>query len=133
MKYDDKFLLSRYKPGTMDFLETRFLRDAAGADNKDWQRLLALEDRRSFAREHVRDNPISGSLSMAFLPVAEMLYKGARSAVGKDPGGRSGFFDPMANIGAGWTGLGQGVSDLFRDWFSNGNGSQEDPLMDLYL
>jgi len=102
-----------YRPGEMTFQEVRDARHDAGND-LDAQRKLALEDRRSFAREFVRDNPLVGIPSMAVLPPAEMAYKGARSALGMDPGGRSGFFDPMANIGAGWTGLGQGIEDLLK-------------------
>lgn len=99
-----------YRPGEMSFDEVRAARERT--KNPEDQKKLALEDRRAFAREYVRDNPITGIPAMAVLPPLEMAYKGGRAALGMDPGGRSGFFDPMANIGAGWTGMGQGAMDL---------------------
>ena len=107
----DRMLFARYKPGEMTFSEVRNARHDAGPDAVEWQRRLALEDRRAFARELIRDKPWLAPALAALIP-AEQLYKGGRVALGMKPGGRSGYFDPWANIGAGWTGIGQGMLDF---------------------
>lgn len=73
------------------------------------QRLLALEDRRAFAREYVQDNPYIGPFSMLLLAPAEQVYKGAQHLRGKQVG-RSGFFAPAANIGAAYQGVLEGMA-----------------------
>lgn len=109
----ERFLSDKYKPGAMNFVDTRILRGMLGPNNKEWQRRLALEDRRSFAREQVAENPLY-AVPLSVMVPGEMAYKAARHYLGKNPGGRSGYFDPLANIGAGWTGIGQGMLDFFK-------------------
>ena len=148
MNFDPVFeqnMLDLYRPGEMSFADVRRARRHA-AGSKDWQRLLALEDRRAFARDEVRgytneggkSGDLWGSLrsipAMIGLPVAEQAAKGSQAALeglnefyngitstdsdwGFHPSGRSGFFDPVANIAASWHGVGQGLSDLVKGWF----------------
>lgn len=92
-----------------DFLEVRRLRGLA--QTLEDQRRLALEDRRAFAREYVRDYPIRGTLAMLALAPAEQVYKGIQHLRGRQIG-RSGFFDPLANIGAAYRGVGEGLVTL---------------------
>ena len=143
MKLDEnleRHLLSMYKPGEMTLKETQDARYDAGKDNKDWQRLLALEDRRSAVREITRDNPLLGVPMGLFLAPGEMAVKGVDAGIRelgfdgvyKYPG-RSGFFDPLANIGAGFTGLGQGLMDFFKDKFGRTGQAEMDALNDLVL
>lgn len=73
------------------------------------QQLLALEDRRAFAREYTQARPIVGPFSMMLLAPAEQVYKGAQALRGKKVG-RSGFFDPLANIGAAYQGTLEGLA-----------------------
>jgi hypothetical protein len=77
------------------------------------QRALALEDRRAFAREYVQRNPVQGSLAMLVLPPAEQVYKGVNHLVGREVG-RSGFFAPLANIGAAYQGALEGLATRGR-------------------
>lgn len=92
-----------------DFSEVRRQRDLAQA--LEDQRRLALEDRRAFAREYVRDYPIRGTLAMLALAPAEQVYKGVQHLRGRQIG-RSGFFAPLANIGAAYRGVGEGLVTL---------------------
>lgn len=124
MKWGDE-VRKMYQPGTMDFKTTRTARDFAG-DDKRWQRRLALEDRRSFARESVAAAPWE-ALGLAALAPAEMGMKFAYEHTKGTPlafdgeryMGRSGYFDPWANVGATWTGIGQGLSDFITGMFSS--------------
>ncbi len=124
MKWDEE-VRRMYQPGTMNFKTTRTARDFAGKD-LEWQRRLALEDRRSFAREQVAQAPWE-ALGLAALAPAEMGVKWAQEHTKGTPlafggerfMGRSGYFDPMANIGASWTGIGQGLSDFISGMFSS--------------
>ena len=93
------------------FNEVRRLRDRATALEE--QRRLALEDRRAFAREYVRDYPVTGTLAMLLLPPAEQAYKGLQHLRGREVG-RSGFFAPAANIGAAYTGIAEGLATRGR-------------------
>lgn len=105
----DDFYMSRRQPADTgpSFDEVRALRKQA--KTLEEQRLLALEDRRAFAREYVQDNPILGPFSMALLAPAEQVYKGVQHLRGKQVG-RSGFFAPAANIGAAYQGVIEGLS-----------------------
>lgn len=94
-----------------DFAEVRRQREQAAT--LDAQRLLALEDRRAFAREYVRDNPLTGLPAMAILPPAEQAYKGINHLLGRQIG-RSGFFAPLANIGAAYQGALEGLATRNR-------------------
>lgn len=93
------------------FAEVREMRERA--KTLEEQRLLALEDRRAFAREYVQDRPITGSIAMTLLPPAEQLYKGANALIGRNIG-RSGYFAPMANIGAAYQGALEGLATRKR-------------------
>lgn len=90
-----------------DFSEVRRQRELA--DTLEAQRLLALEDRRAFARDYVRDSPIMGLAAMALLPPAEQAYKGINHLFGRQVG-RSGYFAPLANIGAAYQGALEGLA-----------------------
>lgn len=94
-----------------DFDEVRRQRELA--KTLDEQRALALEDRRSFAREYVQAKPISGTLAMLMLPPVEQAYKGVQHLRGREVG-RSGFFAPMANIGAAYQGTLEGLATRGR-------------------
>ncbi len=89
----------------LDFATVRAMRDKA--TTLEQQRYLALQDRRAFAREYVRDNPVTGPLAILFLSPAEQVVKAAGFRRG-----RSGFFAPLANIGAGYTGALEGLATL---------------------
>lgn len=110
----------QYDPGIMTLRETSDMRHDVGS-NLIGQRRGALEDRRSSTREIMRDNPLVG-LGMMLGAPAEMLvkYYGDKTKgtplAGPEQSymGRSGYFDPMANIGASWTGGGQGINDLYQ-------------------
>lgn len=109
----------------MGILEDYYLDRRATADNApsfdeirrqrelaktlEQQRLLALEDRRAFAREYVQDNPYIGPFSMMLLAPAEQAYKGVQHLRGREVG-RSGFFAPLANIGAAYQGVLEGMT-----------------------
>lgn len=107
------------------FAEVRRMRDEA-EDDRAAQRRLALEDRRAFAREFTRDHgPLAAAVLAPLIP-AEVAVKGAatlaRPVVDRvAPGllspvlGRSGFNHPLRALGAGYTGLLQGLND--RGWF----------------
>lgn len=109
-----------YDPGNMSGHAARFSRDDVG-DNLIAQRRLALEDRRGATRDIMRENPFAGLAMMVAAPV-EMAakYYGDKTKgtplAGPEQSymGRSGYFDPMANIGAAWTGGGQGIGDLYE-------------------
>lgn len=90
-----------------DFVEVRRLRDKA--KTLEEQRLLALEDRRAFAREYTQDRPFIGPFSIALLAPAEQAYKAVQHARGRQVG-RSGFFAPLANIGAAYQGIAEGLA-----------------------
>ncbi len=110
----------QYDPGQMTFHQARQARNDVG-NNLVAQRRGALEDRRSSTREIMRDNPAHGLGMMVASPV-EMLvkYYGDKTKgtplAGPEQSymGRSGYFDPMANVGAAWTGGGQGIKDLYQ-------------------
>lgn len=89
------------------FDEVRQLR--AKAATLDAQRLLALQDRRAFAREYVQDNPLTGPIAIGLLSPAEQVYKGVNHLAGRQIG-RSGFFSPLANIGAAYQGVLEGIA-----------------------
>lgn len=89
------------------FTDIRLQRERAITPEE--QRLLALEDRRAFAREYVQANPLTGSIAMGLLVPAEQAYKGVNHLLGRQIG-RSGFFNPLANIGAGYTGILEGLA-----------------------
>lgn len=93
--------------GAPNFAQVRAMREQALTPEE--QQLLALEDRRSFAREYVQENPIRGTLAMAILPPAEQIYKGVNSMLGRKIG-RSGYFAPLANIGAAYQGALEGLA-----------------------
>lgn len=88
------------------FAEVREMRERA--KSLEEQRLLALEDRRAFAREYVQADPITGTLAMVVLPPAEQAYKGVNALLGRQIG-RSGYFAPLANIGAAYQGALEGL------------------------
>lgn len=73
------------------------------------QRLLALEDRRAFAREYTQEHPFIGPFSMMVLAPGEQVYKGVQHLRGKEIG-RSGLFAPLANIGATYQGALEGLA-----------------------
>jgi hypothetical protein len=87
------------------FWETRRKREHAD-QGQEAQQPLALEDRRSYAREITRDHGMLGALNMAVAVPGEQVVKAAGYRQG-----RAGFFDPLANIGAGYTGILQGLDD----------------------
>ena len=87
------------------FWEVRRKREQPGAD----QQKLALEDRRAYSREITRDNGMLGALNMAVAVPGEQVVKAFTQS------GRSGYFNPLANIGAGYTGIVQGLDD--NGWF----------------
>lgn len=93
------------------FEEVRRQREQPGAD----QARLAVEDRRAFAREFTRNNPVLGPLALMFAVPGEQVVKGAMSLAGAKPGdpyfGRSGFTNPIESVGAGFTGVLQGLND----------------------
>ena len=91
------------------FWETRRAR-AQAPQTAEAQQPLALEDRRSYAREFTRDYGLLGAANMAFAVPGEQVAKAAGYRQG-----RAGFFDPLANIGAGYTGIVQGLDD--NGWF----------------
>jgi hypothetical protein len=91
------------------FWETRRARDQAD-QGQEAQQPLALEDRRSYAREFTRDYGLLGAANMALAVPGEQVVKAAGYRQG-----RAGFFDPLANIGAGYTGIIQGLDD--NGWF----------------
>lgn len=103
---DDYYMGRRGNQPT--FSEVRAMRERA--KTLEEQQLLALEDRRAFAREYVQARPVVGPFSMMLLAPAEQAYKAVQHARGKQVG-RSGFFAPMANIGAAYTGVLEGMSD----------------------
>lgn len=80
-------------------------RDALPNDDPR-QKPLSIEDRRAFAREYTREHGMLGGLAMGLLAPAEQVAK----AVLPVPS-RSGFHEPLASIGAGWTGVIQGLDD----------------------
>lgn len=105
---DDYYIgLRRQASEAPSFSEVRQARERA--KTLEEQRLLALEDRRSFAREYTQARPLVGPFSMMLLAPAEQVYKGAQHLRGKKVG-RSGFFDPLANIGAAYTGVLEGMA-----------------------
>lgn len=105
---DEYFLgLQRSAKEAPSFSEVRAMRERA--KTLEEQRLLALEDRRAFAREYVDASPVRGTLAMLLLPPAEQVYKGAQHLRGKQVG-RSGFFAPAANIGAAYQGILEGLA-----------------------
>jgi len=87
-----------------DFDTVRRMRELPGAD-QEW---LSMEDRRAFAREFTRDTYGLGAIPMAAMVPLEQVYKAVR------PQGRSGFHNPAASVGAGYTGILQGLFDLGR-------------------
>lgn len=89
------------------FTDVRLQRERAITPEE--QQLLALEDRRAFAREYVQANPLTGTIAIGVLSPAEQVYKGVNHLMGRQIG-RSGFFDPLANIGAGYTGILEGLA-----------------------
>jgi hypothetical protein len=91
------------------FWETRRAR-AQAPQTAEAQQPLALEDRRSYAREFTRDHGLLGAANMVFAVPGEQVAKAAGYRQG-----RAGFFDPLANIGAGYTGIIQGLDD--NGWF----------------
>jgi len=93
------------------FQQVREMREMAKA--LEQQRLLALEDRRAFAREYVQENPVTGALAMTVLPPAEQAYKGISHLLGREVG-RSGYFAPLANIGAAYQGTLEGLATRKR-------------------
>lgn len=99
--------LQRSAAGAPTFQQVRDQREQA--QTLEEQRRLALEDRRSFAREYVQEKPISGTLAMLMLAPAEQAYKGAQALRGQQVG-RSGFFDPWANINAAYRGALEGLA-----------------------
>jgi hypothetical protein len=90
-----------------DFALVRAMRERARTLEE--QQALALEDRRAFAREYVQANPVTGSVAMAVLPPAEQVYKGVNALFGRQVG-RSGYFAPLANIGAAYQGALEGLA-----------------------
>lgn len=101
-------LLGIYRQGAApapDFDQIRELRNQA--TTLDAQRLLALQERNAYARDYVQRNPVRGTLAMLALAPAEQVYKGVNHLVGREVG-RSGFFDPLANIGAAYQGILEG-------------------------
>jgi len=95
------------------------------------QQKLALEDRRAFSRDLMQDNIPMGVFNAVVAAPAEQVAKAAIAAPGVGPyaekmlrsiglygGSRSGYFEPMANIGASMTGALQGLDD--RGLFGRG-------------
>lgn len=95
------------QPQHMSFDEIRRLREQA--ETLQRQQQLAVEERRAFAREYVTERPVVGSLAMLVAPPAEQAYKGINHLMGRQIG-RSGYFDPMANIGAAYYGALEGLA-----------------------
>jgi hypothetical protein len=89
------------------FDQIRAMRDREST--LDGQRLLALEERRAFARDYVQLHPVRGALAMTMLAPAEQAYKGVNHLAGNQVG-RSGFFAPLANIGAAYQGVLEGLA-----------------------
>jgi hypothetical protein len=89
------------------FDEVRAARDRA--HTLEQQRLLALDERRAYAREVVERDPVRGTLAMMMLAPAEQAYKGVNHLMGREVG-RSGFFAPFANIGAAYQGALEGMA-----------------------
>jgi hypothetical protein len=95
-----------------DFNAVRAAREVPGAD----QARLAVEDRRAFSREFVRENPVLGPLAIGILAPAEQVAKAAMSLVPTAEAaprvlGRSGFSNPLESVGAAYTGALQGLND----------------------
>lgn len=89
------------------FYDVRMARELATTPEE--QQRLAVEDRRAFAREYVQANPVRGTIAMGILAPAEQGYKWANSLIGRKIG-RSGYFEPMANIGAAYQGTLEGLA-----------------------
>jgi hypothetical protein len=97
------------------FDQVRAARNAPGAD----QSRLAIEDRRAFAREFTRERPVLGPLAIAILAPLEQVAKGvaapfipALNAMRPDaPISRSGFANPVENVGGAYAGVLQGLND----------------------
>lgn len=96
-------------PPPMRFDDIRRLRDLALTQEE--QRRLALEERRAFAREFVQERPVVGPLAMLVAPPLEQVYKGVQHLRGRQIG-RSGYFAPMANIGAAYQGALEGMTNV---------------------
>lgn len=93
------------------FAEVRRRRDEPGAD----QQRLALEDRRAFAREFTRDNPVLGPIAIGILAPVEQAVKAVVPdrvlQSGDAPISRSGSSNPVESVGAAWSGVLQGLND----------------------
>lgn len=102
--------LGLWRGPTMTWAEVREARAALPPDDPR-QKELALEDRRAFAREQVEMNPwrnVPGLL--VAIPVWE-LGKAAGHVLGVKGGimGRSGYFDLIGSMAAGYRGMLEGL------------------------
>lgn len=87
-------------PQTFD--DVRAARDALPADDPR-QQGLAMEDRRTFAREWTRDTKGLAGISLLVAVPLEAAYKATVGA------GRSGRTEFLPTVGAGYTGIWQGL------------------------
>lgn len=88
-----------------DFDRIRQLREQA--TSQDEQRALAMAERRVYSRDQVQQRPLMGTLAMLVAPPVEQAYKGLQHLRGRQIG-RSGYYAPMANIGAAYQGIWEG-------------------------
>lgn len=96
-------------------------RDAA--QTKGEQRRLALEDRRDFTRDFTRNAGLFGApVVAAGMPAVTFGHEVVKALGEYTPEafpwarrwvGRSGFFDPVANMGASMAGGLQGLADVY--------------------
>lgn len=90
------------------FEQIRGVRASYGP-NDYMQQVLAPYEHKAFARDWMNESP---GLAAVSLPAAIPAYAGAK-AVGALQG-RSGAENPMGQMAAGFTGYGQGLSDIIR-------------------
>jgi hypothetical protein len=90
----------------MSFEELRRLR--ASLPDPMAQRFLAPYEHRAFAREYMRENPFKGLGLLAGIP-GYQLAKGMGLM-----GSRTGFSDPLRQMGQGYLGVGEGLGALFN-------------------
>jgi hypothetical protein len=90
----------------MSFEELRRLR--ASLPDPMAQRFLAPYEHRAFAREYMRENPFKGLGLLAGIP-GYQLAKGMGLM-----GSRTGFSDPLRQMGQGYLGVGEGLGALLK-------------------
>lgn len=90
----------------MSFAELRRLRDSL-PDPKA-QEFLAPYEHRAFAREYMSQNPLMGLGLLGAIPGYQMA-KGLGLI-----GSRTGFTNPFRQMGQGFMGIGEGLSEFIR-------------------